>query len=154
MKGIIISLTLASAIIFTASQAQVPSITRLEKQHGPTRFEKRHLDQAEAQLIFDLDSTSTGNQTVVVQDIRYLEQLFPSHPFALFIEPLGRILRNKNSDPVARKLAALALDELHSEAGDAIINEIGNTSNDNDLTILCKALQIGDATWKKLSSKN
>jgi len=153
MKRVIISLTLASAIVCITLQAQVPSTTRLEKQHGPTRFEKSHLEQMEAQLVCDLDSISTGNQTVVIQDIRYLEQLFPSHPFASFIEPLGRTLKNTSADPVARKLAALALDELHSNAGDAIINEVSDTPEDKDLATLCKALQIGDRTWEKLGSK-
>ena len=153
MKQVIISLALASAVIFTALQAQVPSTTRLEKQHGPTRFQKGHLNLAESQLIFVLDSTSAGNQRVIIQDMRYLEQLFPSHPFTLFIEPLGRILKDKNADTVTRILAALALDELHSEAGDAIINEVSNSSEDRNLATLCKALQIDDANWKKLGSK-
>jgi hypothetical protein len=153
MKRVLIYLALALAVVGTAVHAQNAGISRLEKQHGPTRFEKNHLKQAEATLLLSLDSTWKGDQTAAIQDVRYLAELFPAYPFPLLIEPLGKILRNKNADPIARRLAALALDDLHSDSGDAIIHEVANTPDDKGLAVLCKALQVGDETWKKLAAK-
>jgi hypothetical protein len=153
MKRIFIFLMLASVVVFTTLQAQTLSTSRLEKQRGPTRFQEKHLKQSEASLLLALDSTWQGDQQAALQTVRYLEQMFPSYSFSSLIKPLDRILRDETADPIARRLAALALDELHSDAGDAVIEAVGITCSDTGLRTLCKALQVGSDRWKDLGSK-
>lgn len=149
MKRVLIFLSLA--IVYTALQAQDPT-TRLEKQHGPSRFQQTLLPRAEATLILSLDSTWQGDQRSALHTARYLEQLFPSYPFASWIKPMGRILKDEKADPVARRLAALALDDLHSDAADAIIKAVSITCEDKGLQTLCIALQGSSGNWKVLGS--
>jgi len=51
-------------------------------------------------------------------------------------------LKESTSDPIARRLAALALDELHSDAGDAVIKNVADMSDDIGLQTLCQALLV------------
>jgi hypothetical protein len=152
MKRVLISLILVLGLVCTTLQAQNLSTTRLEKQHGPSSHQKSRVKQTEATLLLSLDSTWHGDQRSALNSVRYLEQLFPSYEFALLIKPIGRILKDEASDPVARRLAALALDELHSEAGDAVIDEVATACDDKGLQTLCQALQGGREYWKSLSS--
>ena len=143
MKRVLFFLTVVLAVVVVTSQAQNLSTTRLEKQHGTSRFQKSHLKQTEASLLLSLDSTWHGDQQAAIQTVRDLEQMFPSYEFAALIKPLDRILKDANADPVARRLAALAMDELHSDAGDAVINDVASACDDKGLQTLCKALQVG-----------
>jgi hypothetical protein len=77
--------------------------------------------------------------------------LFPEYPFSTIITPLETILKESTSDPIARRLAALALDELHSDAGDAIIKNVADMSDDKGLQTLCQALLVKNIN--NLSSK-
>ena len=143
MKRVLFFLTVVLAVGVAASLAQNLSTTRLEKQHGASHFQKSHLKQTEASLLMSLDSTWQGDQQAAIQTVRDLEQMFPTYEFASLIKPLERILKDANGDPVARRLAALALDELHSDAGDAVIYDVASASDDKGLQTLCKALQVG-----------
>ena len=81
-------------------------------------------------------------QAQAVQTFRDLEQMFPKYSFASSLEPLGNKLKDEKADPTVRMLAALALDELHSDAGDAIISEVAGSSTDEGLKSLCSALLV------------
>jgi hypothetical protein len=154
MKRVLISLTLALVIVCAASQAQgSKSITRLEKQHGPSRFQTRHLKQTEESLLPALRGELQGGQQMAIQTLRDLEQMFPDYPFAATITTLETVLKDESTDPISRRLAALALDELHSDAGDAVIKDVASTSSDKGLQTLCNALLVKSDYRKVLGGK-
>jgi hypothetical protein len=142
----VLGTAVAQAQEYTVTPTEQPreshSTTRLEKQHSPSRFLKEHLEQTEASILQALQGANPGSQRAAIQTLRDLEQLFPEYPFATLLTPLEKILKEEESDPIARKLAALALDELHSDAGDAIIREVANASDDKGLQSLCEALLV------------
>jgi hypothetical protein len=152
MKHHVLSLAAALIVLCTVSQAQEgKSTTRLEKQHKTIHFLKNHLEQTEANLVSLLQGNSVETQRGAIQTLRDMEQLFPEYPFSTIITPLETILKESTSDPIARKLAALALDELHSDAGDAIIKNVADMSDDIGLQTLCQALLVKNIN--NLSSK-
>jgi hypothetical protein len=118
------------------------STTRLEKQHKTTHYMKEHLKQSEVNLVGELTGKSVETQRGAIQTLRDMEQLFPEYPFNSIVLPLETILKEETSDPIARMLAALALDELHSDAGDAVIKDVANRSDDKGLQLLCQALLV------------
>ena len=150
MKHHVLSLAAALIVLCTVSQAQEgKSSSRLEKQHKTTHFMKGQLKQTEASLLTSVTGTSVEAQRAAIQTLRDLEQLFPEYPFTSIISPLETILKGETSDPIARRLAALALDELHSDAGDAVIKDVSEKSDDLGLQSLCQALLVKDL--KKLN---
>lgn len=152
MKRVFVSLALALTMVCIGLQAQNLSTSRIQRQHGPTRYQEEHLKLTEANLVITLDSTWRGEQQTAIQLIRDLEQWYPYYPFKSLIQPLARILKNERADPVARRLAALALDELHSDAGDAVIKEVSVTCKDTGLKTLCLALQVVSAGPQDIDS--
>jgi hypothetical protein len=143
MKRILLSALLAAAVFAVTAQAQqVPSTTRIEGQHKRLGSMEKNLAQYEANLLKTLDNENPDVQAQAVQTIRDLEQMFPKYPFKSLIEPLGKKLKDENADSIVRTLAALALDELHSDAGDVAISSIAGSSQDKSLQILCKALAV------------
>jgi hypothetical protein len=68
--------------------------------------------------------------------------MFPQYPFQASLAPLGKKLKDEKADPTVRCLAALALDELHSNAGDAVIRDVAGSSQDKGLQTLCNALLV------------
>ncbi|MCW8814318.1 MAG: hypothetical protein OQK65_12370, partial [Chlorobium sp.] len=90
-----------------------------------------------------------------VQTIRELEQVFPDEAFTSFIDPLSNIVRNENFETHARILSALALDELHSDKGDASIYDVARNSSNQSVKDICSALAIESfkADEKSISSK-
>jgi hypothetical protein len=150
MKHYVLSLAAVLIVLCTVSQAQEGNSTsRLEKQHKTTHFMKNQLKHIEASLVTSLTGASIEAQRSAIQTLRDLEQLFPEYPFSSIISPLETILKGETSDPIARKLAALALDELHSDAGDSAIKEVSEISDDIGLQTLCQALLVKDL--KKLN---
>jgi hypothetical protein len=143
MKRPLLSLIAGLIVLYTMAPAQENrSTTRFEKQHKPTHFTKDHLPQIEANLVAALATSSVETQRGEIQTLRDLEQLFPEYPFASTITPLETMLKDETSDPIVRKLAALALDELHSDAGDAVIKEVASMCDDTGLQSLCQALLV------------
>jgi hypothetical protein len=125
------------------------STTRIQKQHHlDTQFLRDHLKQTEESLVPSLKDTVASRQITAVEDIRELEQVFPEYPFSVLLKPLEERLRDENTDPVVRRLVALALDELHSDAGDAIIQATADSTQDADLGNLCKALLVKGGLYK------
>jgi hypothetical protein len=146
MKRVPLVLVLALFVLGTSVQAQEQrSTTRIEKQHEQTASLKKQLKQTEESVLEALQGDNRGNQRAALQTLRDLEQIFPVYPFSKLLEPLGDLLKDENADPVARKLAALALDELHSDAGDAMIREVAGGSDDEGLQSLCQALLVGSS---------
>lgn len=149
--------TLCNALLIEAHLQTVASVhaqeskatTRLQKQHNlDTKFLREHLRQTEESLVPSLMDTVVSRQITAVQDIRQLEQVFPEYPFSVVLKPLEERLGDENTDPVVRRLVALALDELHSDAGDAIIEATAGSSQDADLQVLCKALLVKGGLYK------
>jgi hypothetical protein len=143
MKHLLLSLAAAIIVFYTTVPAQEgKSTSRLQKQHKQTHFMKGNLKQSEASILLSLNGQSVGAQQSAIQTLRDMEQLFPEYPFASIITPLGTILKDAISDPISRRLAALALDELHSDAGDAVIKDVADRCDDKGLQTLCQALLV------------
>jgi hypothetical protein len=155
MKRVLISVTVAIALLCSVLPAQeTKSITRLEKQHGPSRFQSRQLKQTEEGLLSTISGSLEGGQQMAIQTLRDLEQLFPAYPFAASIKPLETVLKNEASDPISRRLAVLALDELHSDAADSIIRDVAGACDDKGLQTLCNALLVKSNNRANLGAKD
>jgi hypothetical protein len=125
------------------------STTRLQKQHKlDTDFLRKHMKQTEQSLANVLKDTVVNMQITAVQNIRELEEIFPEYPFTALLKPLQEKLGDENTDPVVRTLVALALDGLHSDAGDAVIQATADSSPDKDLQTLCRALLIKSSLYR------
>jgi hypothetical protein len=145
MKHPFLSLAVALVVLCTIATAQESmSTTRFQKQHKQTHFMKENLKQSEASILLSLNGQIVGSQQTAIQTARDLEQLFPDYPFSSLIEPLGRILKSETSDSIARRLAALALNELHSDAADAVVKGVADRCDDKGLQTLCQALSLGE----------
>jgi hypothetical protein len=143
MTRTLFAAAVALMLCVPAAQSQESaSTTRLEAQHKPTATMEKHLAQYEENLLKTLASENPAVQAQAVQTFRELEQMFPKYPFSSSLAPLSAKLKDENTDSVVRRLAALALDELHSDAGDAVVKEVGNSSKDKGLQSLCNALQV------------
>lgn len=143
MKRILFASAIALMVCATAMQAQDSlSSTRIETQHKETRFMRKHLTDMQENLLKTLETQTPAMQAQAVQTIRELEQVFPKYPFTLCLAPLEKKLKDENADPTVRRLAALALDELHSDAGDAVITDVASSSQDKGLQTLCNALLV------------
>jgi len=143
MKRILLSSAVVLALCASALQAQVTeSTTRIERQHKKSRHMEQQLERTEQQLLEVLKTGTPVVQAQAVQTIRDLEQMFPEHTFAALLTPLEEKLKDENQDGVVRLLSALALDELHSDAGDAVIRDVASSSKDEGLQTLCKALLV------------
>ena len=138
-------LVLASAVHAQGSK----SAARAQIQHNyNTRFLSQHMKQTEESLLKALQDSSISMQISALQTIRELEAIFPEYPFASSLSPLEDKLKDENADGVARILAALALDELHSKTGDEVISDMAKSSEDAGLQILCNALMVKGGLYK------
>jgi hypothetical protein len=143
MKRLLLLPAIALMLCATALQAQEDmSTTRIEAQHKGTSDMGKRLGQHEKNLLQTLEGDNPVMQAQAVQTIRDLEQMFPKYSFKASLEPLGTKLKDENADLTVRQLAALALDELHSDAGDAVIRDVASTCQDLGLKSLCNALLV------------
>ena len=143
MNRLFISSVVAVALCAAGSQAQVTeSTTRVERQHKNLHRMEKKLDQIQAQLIDVLRTGTPVVQAQAIQTIRELEQMFPTYSFDSMLLPLTKKLRDDNADSVVRLLAALALDELHSDAGDAAVRDVAESSHEEGVRKLCEALLV------------
>jgi hypothetical protein len=143
MKRIFFVSAITLMVCATAAQSQESlSTTRLEAQHKPTSSMGKRLAQHEENLLKTLESENPAMQAQAVQTIRELEQMFPKYSFKSSLAPLEAKLKDEKADGIVRRLAALALDELHSDAGDAVIKDVATSSQDEGLQTLCKALLV------------
>ena len=143
MKRLLLSAAVILVVSGAALQAQAgESTTRVERQHKPDPLLEGRLPQTQEQLVKVLRTGTPVMQAQAVQTIRELEQMFPTYPFDSLLVPLEEKLKSEDADSIVRLLSALALDELHSDAGDAVIREVADSSKDEGLRTLCKALMI------------
>ncbi len=115
--------------------------SRLELQHHLI-FYKSHLSQAEQMLKKNFESNDPQIVSSSIQTFRELEQLLPDEKFTELLNPLIKIMRNEKESTEVRMLTAMALDELHSNTGDAAIYDMAKNSNDKAIKDICKALAI------------
>jgi hypothetical protein len=143
MKQTLLLSTIALVAFVTLLRAQeTKSTMRIETQHKlPSSMEKR-LPEYELNLLKTLENENPAMQAQAVQTLRDLEQVFPKYSFNASLAPLTAKLKNENTDKVVRRLAALALDELHSDAGDAVIKDVASSCDDEGLKALCNALLV------------
>jgi hypothetical protein len=125
---------------FLIAQEKISS-TRFEKQHKISRFVEKHLPQTEMSLLVSISGKNAPAQQSALQTLRDLERLFPVYTFDSLLVPLEVLLKDTNADILSRTLAALALEDLHSDAGDAIIKDMVN-ADDKELQTLCSALMV------------
>ena len=137
----VIFFSLITIVLISAATPAQSKPTRFYKQHKSI-FLKEHLDKTEKMLLQSLQSNDENMVSSSVQTIRELEQVFPDEGFISFIEPLSNIVQNENYDTHARILSALALDELHSDKGDASIYEAAKNSSNQSVKDICTALAI------------
>jgi hypothetical protein len=143
MKRILFSSAIVLALCVSALQAQVTESTkRVERQHTKSPNMEKQLDRTQAQLVSVLKTGTPIVQAQAVQTIRELEQTFPEYPFEALLLPLEEKLKDESGDDVVRLLSALALDELHSDAGDAVIRNVADSTKNEGLQTLCKALMV------------
>lgn len=143
MKRILIVPAIALMVFATAVKGQDSmSITRLETQHKATGAMGKRLAEYEKNLLGTLASGNPAVQAQSVQTIRDLEQMYPKYSFEASLGPLEAKLKDENADHIVRRLAALALDELHSDAADAVIKDVAGSSKDKGLQSLCEALMV------------
>jgi|WetSurMetagenome_2_1015567.scaffolds.fasta_scaffold1090997_1 hypothetical protein len=143
MKLCLVSLAVVLLFIVAPLHAQNnASTSRVSRQHKLTNFQKQHMKQSEESILASILSESIPAQKSAIQTLRDLEQIAPEYPFASLIAPLADRLKNEQSDRVVRKLAALALDELHSDAGDLVITEMAQHAEDVCLKSLCETLLV------------
>jgi hypothetical protein len=139
----LLSSALVLMVLAASLQAQdTLSTTRLEAQHKPPAGMEKQLPQHEANLLKTLEADNPTMQAQAVQTLRNLEQMFPKYTFEASLKPLEKKLKDEDADRIVRRLAALALDELHSDAGDAVIKDVAETSKDKGLQTLCNALLV------------
>jgi hypothetical protein len=144
MKRTLFASAIALMVCATAVRAQDNmSTTRLEaQQHTLNSAMGKALPKHEVNLIATLEGENPTMQAQAVQTMRELEQMFPKYSFKSLIAPLGAKLKDEDADPIVRRLAALALDELHSDAGDVAIKDVAGSSKDKGLQTLCNALLV------------
>jgi hypothetical protein len=130
----IFAFLIVASIILTVS---------VKAQEQNTRFIKQHLSQTESSLIEALNnSASPSVRANAAQTIRELEWMFPDETFTTLISPLIRNVKDEQMDTQVRLLAAIALDALHSDDGDAAIASVAGSSVNQSMKDLCSALVL------------
>ena len=143
MKRNLLLSAIALVVFVTALQAQeTKSTTRFETQHKFSSSMAKRVPEYETNLLKTFETGNPTMQAQAVQAMRDLEQLAPQYSFESLIDPLGKALKDEKTDRIVRRLAALALDELHSDAGDAVIKDVASSCDDKGLQTLCQALLV------------
>lgn len=113
-----------------------------QSKFSSSRFQKQHMKQTIEMLVQALNSNNPTMQTSGAQAIRQLEYLYPDEPFAEFITPLSSVIKNDKADIQARILSAIALEGLHSDNGDEVLDEVSKSSANENIRELCSALLV------------
>ncbi|MGE5682076.1 MAG: hypothetical protein ACM34K_14505 [Bacillota bacterium] len=136
MKHIYILLALISITAFTTIDAQ-NSKTRYQKQHNVTDFMKTHLKTSIEMTNRAMENKESKMQNSAIQTLRELQQLFPDESFDSLVQPLITIINDKNMEVETRILAAITLDQLHSETGDDAIFRVSKSCENATLRNVC-----------------
>jgi hypothetical protein len=113
-----------------------------QSKFSSTRFQKQHMKQTIEMLSQALDSNNPSMQTSGAQAIRQLEYLYPDEPFTEFLKPLEKVIKDDKADVHARILSAIALEGLHSDDGDKILEETSKSTSNESMRELCSALLV------------
>ncbi|HEX9252444.1 MAG TPA: hypothetical protein VF870_09390 [Ignavibacteriaceae bacterium] len=140
MKYILALIMLISAMLITTVNAQDQS-TRYEEQHH-SKFIKSHLPQTEEMLLKNFTSNDAAMLSSNIQTLRELEEVFPENKFSSLIDPLMKIVQDEKQGTQVRILAALALDDLHSDKGDKSIYGTAKSSKNQSVKDICAALAV------------
>ncbi len=137
---LIIFLLLASTALFTITVNAQDQSSRFKEQHN-SKFVKSHLEQTKQMLLKAMATYETSMQTTAIQTLRELEAIFPDDKFSSFIDPLIINVKNEKEDIQVRLLSALALENLHSDKGDAAIYDVAKkVTSIKSLKDLCIAM--------------
>lgn len=148
MRHIFLAILLALAFAFTSLNAQNAN-TRLQKQHDVTKFMKAHLSSSIEMIARALEDKQYNMRLSALQTTRQLEQLFPEESFSRLIQPLITIVNNSGLETETRVLAAITLDQLHSDKGDAAIFMAAQNCDDATIKNLCQAItRVPDVTFQ------
>ncbi|HEX2867426.1 MAG TPA: hypothetical protein VHO03_10310 [Ignavibacteriales bacterium] len=151
MRYTFLSLLAALTLAFTSINAQTAS-SRVQKQHNVTRFMKTHLSSSIEMIARALENRQYNMRLSALQTTRQLEQLFPEESFSRLIQPLIAIINDSNLETETRALAAITLDQLHSDKGDAAIFTAAENCEDLIIKNLCRAItRVSDGTFVNAS---
>lgn len=139
MRHILFAILLTAALAFTSINAQSTS-TRLQKQHDVTKFMKAHLTSSIEMLNRALENKQYNMKLSALQTIRQLEQIFPEESFSSLIEPLITVINDNGIETETRALAAITLDQLHSDKGDEALFLVGQNCQNRTIKNLCQAI--------------
>jgi hypothetical protein len=114
-------------------------LTRFQKQHH-TNFLESHLKQSEEMLLKAFKTDAVGMMPSGLQTLRQLQQVFPEYEFSSLLEPLVNLVKDEKLDTQLRILAALTLNDLHTEKGDKAINDVASTTNNPSVKDICLTL--------------
>jgi len=143
MKHFLVLMLVAMALLTTGAQGQEsPASKRIANQHKIPKHMPDQLSKTEQNAVVTLKDGNLSAQCQALQNVRELEQMFPDYPFTKLLAPLEGIVKDQHADNKMRMLAALALDELHSDAGDQIIQQVASAPGDASVQTLCSALLV------------
>ncbi len=140
MKLLIFLLLASTAILTTTVNAQDQSSRFMEQHHS--KFVKSHLDVTKQMLLKAMESKDPNFQSSAIQTLRDLEIIFPDDKFSSFIEPLIHNVKDEKEDTQVRLLSALALENLHSNKGDAAIYYVAKNTLNKSVKDLCVVMSI------------
>jgi hypothetical protein len=113
-----------------------------QSKFSSSRFQKQHMTQTIEMLTDALQSNNPTMQTSGAQAIRQLEYIYPDEPFTEFIQPLSEVVKDDNADVHARILSAIALEGLHTDIGDKVLEETSKSTSNESVRELCSALLV------------
>lgn len=140
MKLIIFLLLASTALLTITVNAQDQSTRFMEQHHS--EYVKSHLDVTKQMLLKAMQYTDPNFQSTAIQTLRELEIIFPDDKFSSFIEPLIVNVKDEKEDTQVRLLSILALENLHSNKGDAAIYEVAQYTSNRSVKDLCVVMSL------------
>jgi hypothetical protein len=138
---LVISLvTLSLAITADAQTAGAKNRSNLQS----TRFQKQHMTQTQEMHINLLTDSNPLKRATAIQNIRDMEFAYPDELFSDLLTPLMERLKDEDETTQVRILSALALDGLHNDTGDQVIEEVSKTTGNQSVKEICSALLVGN----------
>jgi hypothetical protein len=150
MSRTILSLMLGVLFFAVSIQAQSDA-SRFQKQHY-TKFNKKNLKGTQEMLTKALESGNPSMASSAIQTLRELELVFPEESFESMLKPLIKIVKDEKSESTVRILALFALENLHSNDGDAAIIEVGKSTSDKTIQKICIAMSVEDLTNNEMGA--
>lgn len=140
MKQFIFLMLVSTTLLTITVNAQDQSTRFMEQHHS--KFIKGHLEQTKEMLLEAMGSDDPNMQATAIQTLRDLEIIFQDDKFSSFIEPLTLNLKDEKEDTKVRLLSALALENLHSDKGDASIYETAQNTSNKSVKELCAVMSV------------